>query len=138
MRNDVMRWLVPLALAVGLMPAHAAIDAAIGSDGQLRIDVQHSRVIAQMAASPKRPFRVGPPLAREIGSAQASPARFMFVTLDKSSAKTSVEFGTCATVVRVRRNGHAVLVSMPLLYGKGSKSYVFRDGFVSEGGKLLK
>ena len=71
MRNDVMRWLVALAFAIGLMPAHAAIDAAIGSDGQLRVDMQHSRVIAQMAAPAKRPLRVDPPLANEIRSAQA-------------------------------------------------------------------
>jgi hypothetical protein len=85
-------------------------------------------------------FRMGPRdvILLQDNGGSGCPAQFMFITLDKSGAKTSVEFGTCATAVRVRRNRDSVIVSMPLLYGKGSKSYVFRDGAVSEGGKVLK
>ena len=70
MRNDLMRWLVALVLAVSL-PARAAIDAAIGSDGRLRVESKHTRVTAQMTAPARHPLRVDTALAREIGTAQA-------------------------------------------------------------------
>jgi len=71
MRNDMMHWLVALALTLGLIPAQAAIDAAIGSNKQLRVDSHHGHVVAQMTARAKRPLRVDASLAKEIGTAQA-------------------------------------------------------------------
>jgi hypothetical protein len=72
MRNDLMRRLAAVALAVCLMPADAAVDATIGTDGRLTVDSLHARVVARITAPAKRPLRVEPPLARELAAAQAS------------------------------------------------------------------
>lgn len=71
MRNDLMRRFAAVALAVCLVPAHAAVDATIGTDGQLNVDSHHARAVAQIAGPAKRPLRVAPPLAKEISAAQA-------------------------------------------------------------------
>lgn len=71
MRNDLMRRFTAVALAICLMPAHAAIEATIGTDGQLTVDSHHARVVAQIAGQAKRPLRIEPPLAKEISGAQA-------------------------------------------------------------------
>lgn len=66
------------------------------------------------------------------------PAQFMFVTIDKKNVMAGPEFGTCATVVHFRQSRQAIVVSMPLLYGHGSRRYEFHDGVVTETGKALK
>ena len=66
------------------------------------------------------------------------PALLMFATVDKASVVASAEFGTCATAMRVLRSKDSIIVTQPLLYGHGSKRYVFHDGVVTEHGKAIK
>ena len=66
------------------------------------------------------------------------PAQMMFATIDRTGVVTSAEFGTCATVMRVRRSKDSIVLTMPLLHGHGSRRYVFRDGVVTEDGKATK
>jgi hypothetical protein len=146
----------PIAQAFVTLALSLAIASALAADpgktrfGQLSVDYGGPLMLDDQPLQPEirgnesidilNVFRVGPSdvvLLQDNGGS-GCPAQFMFVTLDKSGAKTSVEFGTCATAVRVRHTGTAVIVSMPLLYGHGARTYTFRNGAVSEGGKVLK
>ncbi len=69
-RSDLSRWFVAVVLALELTPVHAALDAAIGTEGHLRVTSQHSHVSAELATGTKRDLRLSPLLAKEIGSAQ--------------------------------------------------------------------
>src|SRR6266852_4247635 len=80
----------------------------------------------------------------------ACPAIYHFVTVTKSSAKVSPSFGTCSDLIKVKRTGDTISVSMPGYQGpfesKRAQSraarerhvFIYRAGVVTENGKPVK
>jgi hypothetical protein len=80
----------------------------------------------------------------------ACPALYYFVTVTKSGAKVTPSFGTCSDLVKVKRIGDSISVSMPGYQGpfesKRAQSraarerhvYLYRAGVVTENGKPVK
>jgi hypothetical protein len=80
----------------------------------------------------------------------ACPAIYYFVTVTKSGAKVTPSFGTCSDLIRVKRVGDSVSVSMPGYQGpfesKRAQSraarerhvYLYHAGVVTENGKPVK
>jgi hypothetical protein len=80
----------------------------------------------------------------------ACPAIYYFVTVTKSGAKATPSFGTCSDLIKVKRVGDSVSVSMPGYQGpfesKRAQSraarerhvYLYHAGDVTENGKPVK
>jgi hypothetical protein len=98
------------------------------------------------------PFQVGASdvvLVTDNGGT-ACPAIYYFVTVTKSGAKVTPSFGTCSDLIKVKRLGDSVSVSMPGYQGpfesKRAQSraarerhvYIYHAGEVTENGKPVK
>jgi len=80
----------------------------------------------------------------------ACPALYYFVTVTKSGAKATPAFGTCSDLIKVKRTGASISVSMPGYRGpfesKRSQSraarenhvFIYHAGVVTENGKPVK
>lgn len=78
------------------------------------------------------------------------PASFYFVTVTKSAAKVTPSFGTCSDLIKVKRAGDSISVSMPGFAGESMSkkeqlraarerhSYIYRAGVVTDNGKPIK
>lgn len=139
-----------VALSLNLTPAAAADPPGKTRFGQLSVEYGGPLLLDDRPVQPEirgnesldilNVFRMG---AADVALIQDNggsgcPAQLMFVTLSKSGISAGPEFGTCATAMHVRRTPDSIVVTMPLLYGKGTKRFVFHDGAVSEDGKPLK
>jgi hypothetical protein len=88
-------------------------------------------------------------LLQDVGGS-ACPALFLFVTVSSGMAKSTSPFGSCSDLAVVTKNIDSITVTMPGYKGpfesKTSKAqaekqkviYVFKDGALSENGKLFK
>jgi hypothetical protein len=80
----------------------------------------------------------------------ACPAVYYFVTVTESGAKGTPSFGTCSDLIKVKRNGDSISVSMPGYQGpfetKRAQSraarerhvFIYHAGVVTENGKPVK
>lgn len=69
-RSDLLRWGVAVVMVIGPTPARADLDAAVGTEGQLRVTSQHLHVLAQLLLRTKHDLQLSPLLAKEISAAQ--------------------------------------------------------------------
>jgi len=77
----------------------------------------------------------------------ACPALYYFVTVTKSGAKSSPSFGSCSDLIKIKRMGDSVSVSMPGYAGPSESNraqtraarerhvFIYRAGVVTENGK---
>jgi len=77
----------------------------------------------------------------------ACPALYYFVTVTKSGAKSSPSFGSCSDLIKIKRMGDSVSVSMPGYAGPSESNraqtraarerhvFIHRAGVVTENGK---
>ncbi len=80
----------------------------------------------------------------------ACPAIYYFVTVKESGAKVTPSFGTCSDLIKTKRVGDSISVSMPGYQGpfasKRAQSraarerhvFIYRAGVVTENGKPVK
>ena len=80
----------------------------------------------------------------------ACPAIYYFVTVKKSGAKITPAFGTCSDLIKIKRTGDSISVSMPgyqgpfnskraqLRAGRERHVFIYRAGVVTENGKPVK
>ena|SRR5437870_6609767 len=80
----------------------------------------------------------------------ACPAIYYFVTINKSGAKLTHSFGTCSDLIKVKRIGDSISLSMPGYKGpleskraqtraaRESHVFIYRAGMVTENGKPVK
>jgi hypothetical protein len=80
----------------------------------------------------------------------ACPALYYFVTVTKSGAKVTPSFGSCSDLVKIKRTGASISVSMPGYQGpfesKRAQSraarerhvFIYHAGVVTENGKPVK
>ncbi len=80
----------------------------------------------------------------------ACPALYYFVTVTRSGAKVTPSFGTCSDLIKVRRNGDSISVSMPGYQGSSQSKraqlraarerhvFVYCAGVVTENNKPVK
>lgn len=80
----------------------------------------------------------------------ACPASYYFVTITKAGAKVSPSFGTCSDLIKIRRSGDSISVSMPGYQGPFESKraqlraarehhvFIYRAGRVTENGKPIK
>jgi len=78
------------------------------------------------------------------------PAVFYFVSVTRSGAKATPEFGTCSDLATVKRNGNSISVTMPGFLGpfepksaqrraaKERHVFIYRAGVVTENGRPVK
>jgi hypothetical protein len=78
------------------------------------------------------------------------PALYYFVTVTKSGAKVTSSFGTCSDLIKIRRTGDTISVSMPGYQGPFESKraqlraarerhvFIYRAGVVTENGKPVK
>ncbi len=78
------------------------------------------------------------------------PAVFYFVSVTRSGAKATPEFGTCSDLATVKRKGNSISVTMPGFLGpfepksaqrraaKERHVFIYRAGVVTENGKPVK
>jgi hypothetical protein len=78
------------------------------------------------------------------------PALYYFVTVTKSGAKATPSFGSCSDLIKIKRMGDSVSVSMPGYAGplesnraqtRASRErhvFIYRAGVVAENGKPIK
>ena len=138
------------ALLLNVRPAAAADSLGKTRFGRLSVEYGGPLLLDDKVVEPEirgnesldivKVFHVGSKdvaLLRDNGGS-GCPAQLMFVTLSKFGVTTSSEFGTCAAVSHWRQSMDSIFVTMPLLYGHGTKKYVFRNGLVMEDGKPIK
>ncbi|HEX3684319.1 MAG TPA: hypothetical protein VHU83_17425 [Bryobacteraceae bacterium] len=95
------------------------------------------------------PFHIGPAdvvLVIDYGGT-ACPVQYYFVTANKSGAKATPAFGTCAEETGIQRSGDSILVTMHGYRGpfepdgerrkaaRETHVFVYRDGAVTERGQ---
>jgi hypothetical protein len=80
----------------------------------------------------------------------ACPALYYFVTVKESGAKVTPSFGTCSDLIKVRRTGDSISVSMPGYQGpfeskraqlraaREKHVFIYRASVVTENGKPVK
>src|SRR2546421_8583595 len=80
----------------------------------------------------------------------ACPALYYFVTVTKSGAKVTPPFGTCSDLIKIKRNGDSISVSMPGYRGPTESKraqlraarerhvFIYHAGAVTENGKPVK
>src|SRR5256885_2130055 len=80
----------------------------------------------------------------------ACPALYYFVTVTKSGAKGTPSFGTCSDLIKVKRTGDSISVSMPGYQGPSESKraqlraarerhvFIYHAGAVTENGKPVK
>jgi hypothetical protein len=80
----------------------------------------------------------------------ACPVELYFVTVTKSGAKVTPAFGTCSDLIKIKRSGNTISVSMPGYRGptmprrsqeraaRERHVFVYRAGVVTENGKPIK
>jgi len=78
------------------------------------------------------------------------PALYYFVTVTKSGATATPSFGSCSDLIKVKRMGDSVSVSMPGYAGPSESNraqtraarerhvFTYRSGVVTENGKPIK
>ena|SRR2546425_1381502 len=78
------------------------------------------------------------------------PALYYFVTVTKSGAKVTPSFGTCSDLIKVKRTGDSISVSMPGYQGPFESKraqlraarerhvFIYRAGVITENGKPVK
>ena len=78
------------------------------------------------------------------------PALYYFVTVTKSGAKATPAFGSCSDLIKIKRMGDSVSVSMPGYAGPSESNraqtkaarerhvFIYRAGVVTENGKPIK
>jgi len=68
------------------------------------------------------------------------PAEYYFVTVTKSGAKVTPSFGTCSDLMKVKRVGDSISVSMPGFERAARERhlYIYRAGVVTDNGKPVK
>lgn len=76
-------------------------------------------------------------LIEAVSGGNACPSLLYFVTVSKSDVKTTDEFGTCSDLIDVKRVGNSIVVTMPNNDG-GKQVYVFKNGVLTENGKVIK
>ena len=80
----------------------------------------------------------------------ACPALYYFVTVKESGAKVTPSFGTCSDLIKVKRTGDSISVSMPGYKGPSESQraqlraarerhiFIYRTGVVTENGRPVK
>ena len=80
----------------------------------------------------------------------ACPALYYFVTVTKSGAKPTPAFGSCSDLLKIKRTGDSISVSMPGYAGPSEPKraqtraarerhvFIYRTGVVTENGKPVK
>jgi hypothetical protein len=80
----------------------------------------------------------------------ACPAIYYYVTVTKSGAEVTPSFGTCSDLIKVKRNGDSISVSMPGYQGPSESKraqsraarerhvFIYHAGVVTENGKPVK
>lgn len=80
----------------------------------------------------------------------ACPATYYFVTVKEIGIKVTPSFGTCSDLIKIKRTGDSISVSMPGYLGsfesKRAQSkaarerhvFIYRAGVVTKNGKLVK
>jgi hypothetical protein len=80
----------------------------------------------------------------------ACPAIYYFVTVKESGAKATPSFGTCSDLIKVKRTGDSISVSMPGYRGPFASKraqtraarerhlFIYRAGIVTKNGKPVK
>ena len=116
-----------------------------GTPVQLTIEANNSLDLSE-------PYQTGASdavLVTDIGGT-ACPALYYFVTVTKSGAKVSPSFGTCSDLIKVKRNGNSISISMPgyagpfeskraqLRAARERHLFIYRAGVVTENGKPIK
>jgi len=78
------------------------------------------------------------------------PATYYFVTVTKSGAKVTPAFGTCSDLIKLKRTGDSISVSLPGFQGpfesmrarsraaRERHVFIYRAGVVTENGKPVK
>lgn len=78
------------------------------------------------------------------------PALYYFVTATKSGAKVTPSFGTCSDLIKIKRTGDSISVSMPGYQGPSESKraqlraarerhvFIYHAGVVTENGKPVK
>jgi len=116
-----------------------------GTPVQPKIEANNSLDLSQ-------PFQIGTVdvvLVTDNGGT-ACPATYYFVTITKSCARVSPSFGTCSDLIKVKRTGETISVSMPGYQGPFESKraqlraarerhvFIYRAGLVTENGKPVK
>ena len=98
------------------------------------------------------PYQIGATdvvLVTEDGG-RACPALYYFVTITKSGAKVTTSFGTCSDLIKIKRNGDSISISMPGYQGPFESKraqlraarerhlFIYRAGVLTEKGKPIK
>jgi hypothetical protein len=98
------------------------------------------------------PYQIGASdavLVTDIGGT-ACQALYYFVTVTKSGAKMTPSFGTCSDLIKVKRTGDSISISMPGYQGpfeskraqlraaREKHLFIYRAGVVTENGKPIK
>lgn len=80
----------------------------------------------------------------------ACPAVYYFVTVTTSGAKVTPSFGTCSDLIKVKRNGGSISISMPGYRGPSESKraqlraarekhlFIYRAGVVTKNGRPIK
>ena len=80
----------------------------------------------------------------------ACPASYYFVTITRAGAKVSPSFGTCSDLIKIKRTGDSISVSMPGYQGPFESKraqlraarehhvFIYRAGLVTENAKPIK
>ncbi|HSS21702.1 MAG TPA: hypothetical protein VLL54_16635 [Pyrinomonadaceae bacterium] len=98
------------------------------------------------------PFQIGNAdvvLVTDYGGT-ACPATYYFVTVTNAGAKVTPGFGSCSDLIKVKRTGNTISVSMPGYRGptmprrsqnqaaREKHVFIYRAGVVTENGKPVK
>ena len=80
----------------------------------------------------------------------ACPALYYFVTVTKSGARVTPSFGTCSDLIKIKRTGDSISVSMPGYQGPSESKraqlraarerhiFIYHAGVLTENGKPVK
>ena len=112
----------------------------------------HPAVSANNSLDLGEPYQIGDAdvvLVTDNGGT-ACPALHYFVTVRRSGAKVTPAFGTCSDLIKIRRTGDSISVSMPGFQGpfesrraqmraaRERHVFIYRAGVVTENGKPVK
>jgi hypothetical protein len=129
----------------GALTVNAGVLLFKGTPVQPTIEANNSLDLSE-------PYQMGASdavLVTDIGGT-ACPALYYFVTVTKSGAKVTPSFGTCSDLIKVKRNGDSISISMPAYQGPFESKraqlraarkrhlFIYRAGVVTENGKPIK
>src|SRR6267378_5601216 len=112
----------------------------------------HPSIEANNSLDLSEPYQIGTSdvvLVTDNGGT-ACPALYYFVTVTKSGAKVTPSFGTCSDLIKIKRTGDSISVSMPGYQGPSESKraqlraarerhiFIYHAGVITENSKPVK